>query len=111
MRIKTIDAAVDLTVTADGSAVVLSSNLVPFIPNSTVIFALASADLDDSVVTIQGREDSVSAFADLTDVDGNVVNLGIPGTEFFEVVLPQESRVRVVEGTGVGTASVTLLGN
>ena len=114
MRSFTIDAARSLVVAGQSSVTNFAGpgRKVPFIANNTVVIVLSSGDLGgDAVLKLEGREDSTGAFSDLLDVDGNVVNLAIIGTEYFTVVLPQEVRSDVAETTGAGTASITVLGN
>ena len=112
MRIFKLNEAIDLTADSD-EAFNLVSNKHPFSPGATVVLAVdTSDDLADVTVSIQGREDAVSAFATLNDVDGNAITFNTAGQKFFEFVLPQELNINVNEGTtGVGTASATLLAN
>lgn len=114
MRSLTIDAARSLAVAGVSAAFNFAGpgRKVPFMANNTVVIVLSSGDLaGDAVLKLEGREDSTGAYSDLLDVDGNVVDLDIIGTEYFEVVLPQEVRSDVTETTGAGTASITVLGN
>lgn len=112
MRTKNIASALSLVTAGAGSPIVLTGSDYPFEPGNSVVIVLHSANLGgDAVLDIQGREDAVSAFAQLNDVDGNPVRLNAIGTKYFNVVLPQEIRTNITETTGAGQADADMLQN
>lgn len=112
MRAKTLDAAVDLATDGESAAIDLSVNNHPFMPGATAVVVLASADLaGDAVFGLLGSNDGGDTFTQLTDVNGDNVEINATGTFFFEVVLPEQIQTTVVETTGAGVGQAVLLGN
>lgn len=110
MRAFVVARDVDLGDDGALAEVNLATGKGPFLPNHTVVVCLASADLEDSELALQGRNAGGAAeWATLKDIDGNDVELTAPGVQFFNVVLTERIRVLVTEETGAGEGSVTLL--
>lgn len=112
MRTLLIDGAVDLSVAADGAAFDLATRNAPFLPNYTAVVCLSSADHGgDAVFGLEGSDDGGTTWAQLTDVDGNNVEISAGGTFFFEAVLTEQLRTTVAQTTGAGLGQAALLGN
>lgn len=118
MRRYEFDAAIDLVVAGNGVEQSFAPTAtpprgdIPFRAGATVVAAISSVDLaGDAVITLEGRQDSTSAFSALSDTDGVAISFAIQGTRYYEFVLTQEVRVVVTETTGVGSAEMTFLAN
>lgn len=114
MRSKTLASAHDLTSGTAGQEINLSGERAPFLPNYTSVLCLASADLADSVLRVQGRNGASDSWETLVDVNGDDVELDAPGVLYFTAVLPERIRIVAEPDTGgspAGTGSVTALGN
>lgn len=113
MRSKLFDAAIDLSVQANGTEQSFAAGDFPFRANMNVVLAVSSIDLGgDVALTFEGREDDTSAFVQITDDEGNAISFsGSPGVRYYNIVLPQELRAVVTETTGAGEAQVSLLQN
>ena len=114
MKSLALDVAIDLSASASTAAFVLTGKDYPFEPGNSAVISIQvdNQAAGDAVVTVEGREDSTSSFTTLTDDQGNNVDLAaLDAPEYFTVVLPQEIRATVVQTTGAGLASITLLQN
>lgn len=119
MRVLAIDEAIALDPAsagaATGTAVDLRANAasakkLPFLQGNSAVIVLSSADLSASEFKLQGSVDGGDNYTDMTDEDGNDVELDAPGTKMFNIeALPELVRWVVTAATsaaGVGSAVI-----
>lgn len=121
---RTLEIAADVDLDGPGSSQTTAvnldtNNLHPFCSGATAVVVMAisgwlEAEQDGAVMTLQGRQSDSDSWEDLTDKDGNTVQIGGSNQpmRMQEVVLEAQLRVDIESVTaGDGRGSVYLLGN